>query len=93
MWTFLGFALAGQSRAFNVSPLWITILESPEEAKTVTDNQPVYCRRCGQSGAWKRKPEGDVLTVSGRVVEMRFVCACGASVLVPPAKTAKPLLA
>lgn len=52
-----------------------------------TSEVPKFCKVCGKSGLFIRDKSGDVCTVSGRVIEERWRCACGNSVLHAPTIT------
>jgi hypothetical protein len=45
---------------------------------------PVYCKSCGSSNSWKRQPERDIKSESGRVLWERWRCGeCGATTIKP----------
>ena len=47
-------------------------------------NGPVYCGECRSQNSWERFPDGDILSVNGKLLWEKWKCrTCGATTIRP----------
>jgi hypothetical protein len=53
-------------------------------------NTPIYCRDCHSANSWKRSPQGDWKSDTGKVLWEQFTCSlCGHTTIIPAKEVMK----